>query len=357
MSDATMSDSTTPAQVVPRAAQLPVDPSDFDSGAESTSSVAPIGVAIIGGGPAGLSAGINLVRANRRIAIIDSNRPRHSATLQSHGFLTRDGAPPLELRRLGREEFEAYPSAIFAPAIVREVAPLTEAEAHAVGFPDGIGFRVRGSGIRGAADVEYVARRVLITAGLTEQLPALPMIRAYYGTALHSCVECDGFEKSDKPLALIGETSDVFSRALLISRFSSDLIVFTNGADTVRPEQEAQLARIGISVERRAIDDIVGEKAEMTGVRLADGTVIPRVGGFVRPRWQAPVEFLGEQDIERDDWGLIVVDDRGETSIRGVYAVGDIVPPGPQQLIIAAGGGARVAMRLNMDLIRGALNI
>ena len=317
----------------------------------------PIGVAIIGGGPAGLSAGLNLVRANRRIAILDSNRPRHSATLQSHGFLTRDGIPPLELRRMGREEFEAYPTAMFSQAVVTEVRALTREEALATGFPDGIGFRVRGRGIRGAANVEFLARRVLIAAGLTEELPDLPMIRAYYGTALHSCVECDGFEKTSKPLALIGETSDIFARALLISRFSSDLVVFTNGAQTVRREQEEQLASIGIQVERRPIDDIVGEKAEMTGVRLTDGTVIPRVGGFVRPRWHAPIEFLNEHGVERDDWGLIVVSDRGETSARGIYAVGDIVPPGPQQLIIAAGAGAKVAARLNMDMIRGALGV
>lgn len=325
--------------------------------ASGGSQEAPFGVVIIGGGPAGLSAGLQLVRANRRIAILDSNRPRHSATLQSHGFLTRDGASPLDLRRLGREEFEAYPTARFAQAMTREVVRLDPEEAISVGFPDGIGFRVRGTGIRGSANVDVVARRVLITAGLTEELPALPMIRAYYGTALHSCVECDGFEKTDKPLALIGETTDVFARALLISRFSSDLIVFTNGADTVRPEQEAQLASIGIRVERREIDDIVGEKAEMTGVRLADGVVIPRVGGFVRPRWHAPVEFFGDLEVARDDWGLVEVDDRGETSIRGVYAAGDIVPPGPQQLIIAAGNGARVAARLNMDMIRGAVGV
>ncbi|GAA1621722.1 NAD(P)/FAD-dependent oxidoreductase [Leucobacter chromiireducens subsp. solipictus] len=335
----------------------PSEPSQDPASPGESSEDAPIGVAIIGGGPAGLSAGLQLVRANRRIAILDSNRPRHSATLRSHGFLTRDGASPLELRRLGREEFEAYPTAQFAQAMTREVTPLSHEAAVAAGFPDGIGFRVRGSGIRGAADVEFVARRVLIAAGLTEELPALPMIRAYYGTALHSCVECDGFEKTSKPLALIGETSDLFARALLISRFSSDLIVFTNGAETIRPEQEAQLAAIGIRVERRPIDDIVGEKAEMLGVRLADGEVIPRVGGFVRPRWHAPVEFMGELPLERDDWGLVVTDDRGETTVRGVYAVGDIVPPGPQQLIIAAGNGARVAAKLNMDMIRGALGV
>lgn len=318
---------------------------------------APYGVAIIGGGPAGLSAGLQLVRANRRVAILDSNRPRHSATLRSHGFLTRDGAPPLELRRLGREEFEAYSTARFSQAITREITKLTEDEAIAAGFPDGIGFRVRGSGLRGGADVDIIARRVLVAAGLTEELPPFPMIRAYYGTALHSCVECDGFEKTDKPLALIGETSDLFARALLISRFSSDLVVFTNGADTIREEQQAQLEGIGVRVERRQIDDIVGEKADMTGVRLTDGEVIDRVGGFVRPRWHAAVDYFQDIELERDDWGLIRVNDRGETSTRGVYAAGDTVPPGPQQLIIAAGNGAAVAAKLNMDMIRGATGV
>src|SRR5690606_18384219 len=110
---------------------------------------------------------MQLVRANRRIAILDSNRPRHAATLASHGFLTRDGASPLDLRRIGREEFEAYPTARFAQAIATHVERLSEEEAIGVGFPDGIGFRVTGKGIRGSADVTIISRRVLIASGLT----------------------------------------------------------------------------------------------------------------------------------------------------------------------------------------------
>lgn len=309
-------------------------------------------IAIVGGGPAGLSAGIGLVRAHRSVMILDSNRPRHSATLESHGFLTRDGAPPIELRKIGRAEFEAYDGANFVQARVQSITPLTHDEAVHNGFSDGLGFSVSAKGIRGTADVRLLARRVLITAGLVEDLPKMPSIRVYYGTALHSCVECDAFEKSDEPLALIGETSDVFSRALLLSRYSSDLIVFTNGAETIRPEQERQLATIGVRVERRVIDDIVGVQSQMTGVRLVDGTVIARVGGFVRPKWHAPVEFLQGCSVKRDNWGLLKIDNRGETSVPGMYAAGDIVPPGPQQLMIAAGGGARAAMKMNMDLIR-----
>lgn len=322
-----------------------------DTGAQS------VEIAIIGGGPAGLAAGVNLVRNLRSVMILDSNRPRHSATLQAHGFLTRDGVSPLELRRLGRKEFEAYEMATFRQALVTSVRPLDPSRARELGFDDGIGFELHASGIRGGEDVHTYARRVLITAGLVEELPPFPSIRVYYGTALHSCVECDGFEKSDAPLALIGETSDLYKRALLVGRFSSDLIVFTNGADTITSEQEAHLDSIGIPVERRKVQDLLGVQSEMTGVRLEDSTVIPRVGGFVRPRWHAPVEFLHTCEIERNEWGLLTVDTRGETSTRGLYATGDIVPPGPRSLMIAAGGGAQVALRLNMDLLRATHNL
>src|SRR5690606_33463352 len=141
------------------------------------------------GGPAGLAAGLNLVRNLRTVMILDSNRPRHSATLISHGFLTRDGISPLELRKLGREEFASYDGAEFRQASVREVTPLTSDEAFTAGFTDGIGFRLHATGVRGNADVSVLARRVMITAGLVEELPNFPSIRIYYGTDLHSCVE------------------------------------------------------------------------------------------------------------------------------------------------------------------------
>lgn len=309
-------------------------------------------IAIIGGGPAGLAAGVNLVRNLRTVMLLDSNRPRHSATLKSHGFLTRDGVSPLELRSIGRAEFEVYEHADFRQARVTRIIPLGEEEALRSGFKDGVGFEVTAVGVRGQDDVLVRAQRVLVTAGLVEELPPFPSIRVFYGTALHSCVECDGFEKSDAPLALIGETSDLFQRALLVRRFSTDLIVFTNGADTITAREQLYLESIGIPVERREIDDLVGVQSEMTGVRLQDSTVIPRVGGFIRPRWHAPIDFLPDSEIERSDWGLLVVNRRGETSVRGLYATGDIVPPGPRSLMVAAGGGAEIALRLNMDLLR-----
>jgi thioredoxin reductase len=296
-------------------------------------------VVVVGGGPAGLSAALNLVRARRSVLVVDGNRPRNAATLKARGFLTRDGIPPLELRRLGREEVDSY-----------ENGEVVFAQAESVGI-EADGFRIRAKGVRGAADIDVIAGTVVIATGVTETLPGLPSIRGYYGTQLHSCVECDGYEKADAPLALIGETDDLAERALLLTQWSTDLIVFTNGVGTIGDDEERTLARLGVSVERRPIDDVTGERGVMTGIRLTDGTEIPRAGGFVRPLWSPSLAFADGLGLARDSDGFLVTDDSGRTSVPGVYAAGESTAPGPQQLIVAAGGGAVVASAVNRDLI------
>ncbi len=353
-------------------------------------------VIVVGAGPAGLAAGLSLVRARRRTLLIDSNRPRNAATLHSHGFLTRDGASPLELRRLGREEFESYPGAEFHTGLVTAVTPIevpsNEATAAnpspgvaisaatpgaampGAASPDGIGdntaaipgqwgvvdlsdgaprFRVTTRGLRGASGRDVTARTVVISTGLIEVLPALPSIRAWYGTNLHSCIDCDGYEKADAALALVGESSDLAERAVLISQWTTDLIVFTNGIGTVSDVEEARLLVRGIRVDRRRIVDIVGERGAMTGIELEGGEIVAREGGFVRPAWTPAIDYLAAfaSNLHTDAAGLVYVDEHGRTSIPGLYAAGDSTPPGPEQLMVAAGSGAHAAAMLNRDLL------
>jgi len=313
-------------------------------------------VVIVGAGPAGLSAALNLVRARRRVLLLDSNRPRHAATLVSHGFLTRDNTPPHELRKMGRDEYLAYPEAEYQLARVTSIVALAEpgehvyaTDTHTTGST-GL-FEVRAKGINGKPDRTVVTKTVLLATGLKEELPTLPSIRSFYGMGLFSCVACDGYEYSDRPIALIGETSDVAWRALLISQWSNHLTVFTNAADTITPGQESLLAERGVAVERRSIADVEGDREGVTGVRLVDGEVVAMSGGFVRPRWHAQLQFAEGLALAADGWGLLTVDRDGRTSHAGIYAAGDITSPGPQQLIVAAGGGGRVASTINRDLI------
>jgi thioredoxin reductase len=290
-------------------------------------------VVVVGAGPAGLSAALNLARARRSTLVLDSNRPRNAATFASHGYVSRDGISPLELRRLGREELEAYPEASFAKAVVSSIVA-TDA-----------GFDVT----HGTTTVSTTT--VVITTGLTEKFPALPSLRQFYGTTIHSCVECDAYEYADAPIALIGETDDLAERALLISQWSRDLIVFTNGIGTVTEAQEARLAERRIRVDRRELADVAGGREGLTGIVLADGTTIERSAAFVRPVYSPNLAYAAQLGLETDAAGYLVVDASGRTSVPGVYAAGDSTAPGPQQLIVAAGAGAKVAAALNRDLL------
>ena len=200
-------------------------------------------------------------------------------------------------------------------------------------------------------ETEAIARTVLLATGLFETLPALPSLRAFYGTTIHSCIECDGWEKRDAPLALIGETDDLAERARFLANWSDDLIVFTNGVARISDADEAELAGRGIRVERGAIADIAGTHDGMTGVVLESGETIARTAGFIRPIWTPSLGFAESLALEVDAEGLVVIDADGRTSVPGVYATGDITPPGPQQLIVAAGNGARVAATITRDTV------
>jgi thioredoxin reductase len=301
--------------------------------AGDSAAVAQCDVAVIGAGPAGLSAALNLARARRRTLVLDGNRPRNAVTLASHGFLTRDGVSPMELRSLGRDELAVYPETEFRKTMVTSIVA------------DGDEFVVtdRSGSSR--------ASTVLITTGVTEKLPALPGIRSFYGTSIHSCIACDAYEYADRPIGLLGETDDLADRALILAQWSSDLIVFTNGIGSVSDDDEAVLAERGIRVERRALVDVEGDRSGLTGVLLADGERIAREALFVRPIFSAALGYAEGLNLEYDSEGFIVVDSEGRTSVPGVYAAGDSTPPGPQQLIVAAGAGGRTASAINLDLV------
>jgi thioredoxin reductase len=294
---------------------------------------------VIGAGPAGLSATLNLVRARHRTLTVDTGRPRNAATLISHGFMTRDGISPRELRQLAVGELTAYPE-----SQMRERSTVAAVRRRPTGDFDVV---IAG---RGAIPDETVTTPVVVVAtGLREELPAIPSLRAFYGMSIFSCVACDGYAYTGQPLALIGETDDLVRRALLIYRWSSDLVVCTNGAAVISADEEAILASKAIVVDRRQIEDLEGEKGAVTAIHFADGGVRPISGGFVRPRWHLGADFLEGLDLDVTTEGLLVADPDGRTTVPGLYVAGDAAAPGPQQLIVAAGRGARVAAVITHD--------
>jgi len=295
-------------------------------------------VLVVGGGPAGLSAALNLGRSLARVLVVDADRPRNAATLRSHGFLTRDGIPPQELRRLAREELAAYPD-----VEVRSRTRVFALRRQGDGFAADIGRR--------ETEATMSARAVLLASGLRESLPAVPNLRGFYGMSLFSCAACDAWELQGRRLALIGETPDIADRARLIGRWTESLTVFTHGADVVTAGEEEELAAAGIAVRRQPILELRGDRGRLEEIGLADGTAVSVDGGFVRPEWESTLSFLDGIAPSLDDSGHLLTDRSGRTDVPGLYAAGDAAAPGPQQLIVAAGAGARAAAVIVHDSI------
>jgi thioredoxin reductase len=130
---------------------------------------------IVGGGIAGLSAALILGRCRRRTLVCDHGRPRNSVSSALHAFLSRDGIHPLELRRIGREQLEAYPCVDFREAEVVDACERAPGHYEIV-LSDGE--RIGG-------------RRILIATGLKDNLPPIEGIRDFYGKSVHHCPICD----------------------------------------------------------------------------------------------------------------------------------------------------------------------
>ena len=195
-------------------------------------------VAVIGGGAAGLSAALVLARARRSVIVIDAGSPRNAPAEGVHGFLTRDGTSPAELIETGRKEVDSY-----GGLVVHGEA--TDARRTADGF------RVT------LDDGRLVnARRLLVTAGLVDELPDVAGVRERWGRDVVHCPYCHGWEIRDQPLGILGSGPWAVHQALLFRQWTSDRVLFTHTAPALTDEQAEQLAARGIRVVPGIVDSL-----------------------------------------------------------------------------------------------------
>ena len=286
---------------------------------------------IAGGGAAGLSAALVLGRARRKTLVIDAGEPRNAPSPEAHSFFTRDGTPPGELLRIGREQAAAYG------------VEIREGRVASVG------------GQIGAFEVEtedggrVSARRVLLATGVADVLPEIPGVRERWGRSVLHCPYCHGWEVRDQPLAVLVTAETAIELASLLLGWSRDVVVLTNGPAEIGAEDRARMARHGIVVRAEPIARLEGEGDRLERIVFATGDSLPRAALFVRPEQRATplVERLG---CETKENGALVLDVFGETSVPGVYAAGDLTRR-MQQVSAAAAEGGMAAAGINRALL------
>lgn len=299
-------------------------------------------VVIVGGGAAGLSAALVLLRARRSVAVIDAGSPRNAPAAHMQGFLSRDGAPPASLLAAGREELAKYGgsviqgtvSAITASQNQSQVSRLYERAGFTLSLGDGR---------------EYGARRVLVSTGLRDEILDLPGTRARWGRDVLHCPYCHGYEVRDEPIGVLGGNPESVGHALLIAQWTDDLVYFPHTHALTDAERELLELR-GIRIADGQVARMIIEADRLTGVELADGTRIHRTAVFVRPRMRPNGALLAELGCETDEQGWVRRDGGGQTTVRGLYVAGNAADP-RAQVITAAGQGSATAIAMNADLV------
>jgi thioredoxin reductase len=287
-------------------------------------------VVVVGGGAAGLSAALVLGRARRRIAVVDAGAPRNAPAAHMQGFLSRDGMPPSDFLAAGRAEVSSYGVQLLADEVL--------------GIEPGFVVRLAGGRV-------LTARRILVTTGVGDELPAIPGVRERWGRDLLHCPYCHGWEVRDEPLGVLGTAPGAVTHAQLVRQWSEDVAFFVHTYELTAMER-AQLEARGIRVVEGEVARLVVVDDRLTGVALTDGQVIARTAVFIRPRNVPHADgLLADLGCEDNEGGFVTVDATGRTSTSGVWAAGNVVDP-RAQVIASAGAGNAAAIDINADLIQ-----
>ena len=292
-------------------------------------------VAIIGGGPAGLSAAVWLARYLHRVILIDSGDPRNWETRGVNGFLGRPGIRPSELRGIGRDE--ARETGVELVDAICERVQCRDVEHFQLLLTDGR-----------AID----ASRLLLAIGLKDVWPDVPGLEHIYGANAYVCPDCDGWECASKKVVVMGKGRKAVGLALDLTTWTDQIIICTNGAsgDLDLPEYCTKLGALNIPVLESRITCAKHNGSHLQSLQFEDGLELD-VDKVFFAIGQYPADDLGAQlGCERDAGGHIIVDDHYLTSVRHCYAAGDIIP-GPQLAIAAASDGAIAALSIHKSLV------
>jgi thioredoxin reductase len=293
-------------------------------------------VVVIGGGAAGLSGALTLSRARRSVLVVDAGEPRNAPAGHVHNYLGREGTPPAELYALGRGEVESYGGEIRSGRVVQ------------VRREDD-GFLLA---LDGGASVR--ARRVLLAAGLTDDLPDLPGVAERWGSTVLHCPYCHGWEARDSAVGIVSTGPLGAYAALLWRQWTDDVVLFVHTGAEPSEEDLVKLTARGVRIVR-------GEVAGLEGgadVRLADGELVARDAVVVAPRFVANAELLadlGAVPVPMEMHGAVMgtylpADPTGRTDVPGVWVAGNAGDLSAQ-VIVAAAQGLKAGAMINADLI------
>jgi thioredoxin reductase (NADPH) len=298
-------------------------------------------VVIIGGGAAGLSGAVTLARSRRSVLVVDAGQPRNAPADGVHNYLGREGTPPRELLAIGRGELASYGGEVVSGVVTG--ARRQDDARFTVTLDDGR---------------EVSARRLLVAAGLVDELPDLPGAAERWGRDVLHCPYCHGWEVRDRAIGILATGPMAVHQALLFRQLSEDVTFFRHTGPEVPEDEAVQLAALGIRVIDGEVAGLEVADDRLTGVRLASGEVVRRDVVVVAPRFTANADVLASLGLEATEQEMrghvvgsaVTADPTGATTVPGVWVAGNVSDMSAQ-VVVSAAAGMRAGAMINADLV------
>ena len=290
-------------------------------------------VMIVGGSYAGLSAAMALGRSLRRVLIIDGGNPCNAQTPHSHNMITLDGVPPAEITAKAKAQVLNYETVEWKEGIA--VTGRTEGEGFTVGLASGETFH---------------ARKLLFAAGLKDLMPAIEGFAECWGISVLHCPYCHGYEVANKPIGVLGNGDGGFELARLISNWSKNLTLYTNGLSTLGAEQTEKLRHHNIEIVEKEIDSLEHGDGYLERVLFKDGTGKDVSAVFARIGFEQHCRIPEDLGCRLTEHGHIEVDELQRTTVSGIYAAGDCTT-GFRAVSGAVASGGKAGAAINKELI------
>ena len=284
---------------------------------------------IVGAGPAGMTAALYLARFGRRFDLVDAGSSRADWIPVSHNFpVSPDGLGGREMLLRQRENLRRYD-------VAPRMGTVTALRQTAEGFL---------AEVDGDAARPIRARRVLLATGAVDEEPALPHLRdAVRRGLVRYCPICDGYEAREKRIGVLGRGARGLGEAIFVARtYSRDVTLLTTDAPMeLDDDQRARLREHGVTVVEEPIEALLFE-GDRIGALRAGGrehrfeVLYSALGLAIRS------ELARGLGAQHDDTGALLTGRHLRTSVRGLYAAGDVAR-GLNQVVVAMGHAAVAA--------------
>lgn len=268
-------------------------------------------VIIIGGSFAGLAAAMQLVRARRKVLIIDANLPRNRFSAHSHGVFGLDGQSPKQIRSHALKQLFAYPTFSLLEDTIETVKRKTDV------------FEVKStSGL-------LTSHRLILAMGVKDVLPSIEGLSQYWGKNVVHCPYCHGYELSERNLGVLATSDMSFHQAAMLPDWGA-VTLFTQNQFTPDDTLKEVLNSRGVKIENASIIKVLGDNQELSSVVLDNGKTVSLGGMYVIPSIDVESRIIEDLALALTPSPLgdiVDVNAFKESSHKGVFVAGDLSNP------------------------------